>query len=232
MTLLILGLVIFLGAHSTRVFAEGWRSAQLARMGEKGWKGAYSLASLVGLVLLATVPLYLGDVLLLLGRDETLTNRVYIWGAAFEQGWHNPVFGVGYGSFWIEGNASAAFYNMFGSGNTLVGNGHNGYLDVWLELGFVGLGLMLLLMIQAFVRVIRHLNVSDNPFAEFYGGLLVFILIYSVAEKVIFVHSEFTWMMFMVGLMALRWRLAPAIQGEGVGRNWEAALPQASQRAP
>ena len=52
MTLLILGIVIFLGAHSTRVFAEGWRSAQLARMGEKQWKGAYSIASVVGFVLL------------------------------------------------------------------------------------------------------------------------------------------------------------------------------------
>ncbi|MEI6028984.1 MAG: NnrU family protein [Betaproteobacteria bacterium] len=52
MTLLILGLVIFLGVHSTRVFAEGWRTAQLTRLGEKGWKGAYTLASLVGLVLL------------------------------------------------------------------------------------------------------------------------------------------------------------------------------------
>jgi uncharacterized membrane protein len=52
MTLLILGLVIFLGAHSTRIFAEGWRGAQLARLGEKGWKGLYSVASLVGFVLL------------------------------------------------------------------------------------------------------------------------------------------------------------------------------------
>lgn len=52
MTLLILGLVIFLGVHSTRVFAEGWRTAQIARMGEKGWKAAYSVASLVGFVLL------------------------------------------------------------------------------------------------------------------------------------------------------------------------------------
>lgn len=52
MTLLILGLVIFLGVHSIRVFAEGWRTAQLQRWGEKGWKGAYTLASLVGLVLL------------------------------------------------------------------------------------------------------------------------------------------------------------------------------------
>jgi len=52
MTLLVLGLVIFLGVHSTRVFADGWRSAQVARLGEKGWKGLYTLASVVGLVML------------------------------------------------------------------------------------------------------------------------------------------------------------------------------------
>ena len=52
MTLLILGLVIFLGAHSTRIFAEGWRGAQIARLGPKGWKGVYSVVSIVGFVLL------------------------------------------------------------------------------------------------------------------------------------------------------------------------------------
>ena len=52
MTILILGLAIFLGVHSTRVFAESWRAAQIARMGEKSWKGLYSVASLVGLALL------------------------------------------------------------------------------------------------------------------------------------------------------------------------------------
>lgn len=52
MTLLILGLVIFLGVHSTRVFADGWRSACLAHWGEKRWKGMYTLASLVGFAML------------------------------------------------------------------------------------------------------------------------------------------------------------------------------------
>jgi len=48
---LVLGLVIFLGAHSVRIVAEDWRGAQIARLGEKGWKGAYSVISLVGFVL-------------------------------------------------------------------------------------------------------------------------------------------------------------------------------------
>ena len=48
MALLILGLVLFLGAHSTRIFAENWRQAILERLGEKAYKGVYTLVSLLG----------------------------------------------------------------------------------------------------------------------------------------------------------------------------------------
>ena len=52
MTTLILGLVVFLGAHSVRIVADGWRAAQLARLGEGAWKGLYSAASVIGLALI------------------------------------------------------------------------------------------------------------------------------------------------------------------------------------
>ena len=52
MALLILGLVLFLGAHSTRIFAENGRQAVLQRLGEKAYKGVYTLVSLVGFGLL------------------------------------------------------------------------------------------------------------------------------------------------------------------------------------
>jgi len=51
MLVLIIGLVVFLGAHSVRIFAEDWRQSQIARIGDGPWKGAYSLLSLVGLIL-------------------------------------------------------------------------------------------------------------------------------------------------------------------------------------
>ena len=52
MDLFVLGLVLFLGAHSLRVFAEGWRTRLIARLGDKLFKGFHSLASLVGFVLM------------------------------------------------------------------------------------------------------------------------------------------------------------------------------------
>ena len=52
MTLLLLGLLLFLGSHSIRIFAEGWRSATVARIGENRWKAIYSLVALAGFALL------------------------------------------------------------------------------------------------------------------------------------------------------------------------------------
>lgn len=49
---LIAGLVLFLGLHSIRVFANDWRNRTLSRMGQKPFKGIYALLSLAGFVLL------------------------------------------------------------------------------------------------------------------------------------------------------------------------------------
>ena len=52
MWMLVLGLVVFLGAHSVRIFAEGWRTRAIAHLGEKGWKGLYTIVSLIGFALI------------------------------------------------------------------------------------------------------------------------------------------------------------------------------------
>jgi uncharacterized membrane protein len=52
MIILVLGLLLFLGVHSTRIIADDWRTAQLKRLGEGPWKGIYTLLSLVGFSLI------------------------------------------------------------------------------------------------------------------------------------------------------------------------------------
>jgi uncharacterized membrane protein len=52
MLVLILGLIIFLGIHSVRIFADDWRRGLVARLGDGPWKGIYSLISLAGFVLI------------------------------------------------------------------------------------------------------------------------------------------------------------------------------------
>jgi uncharacterized membrane protein len=69
MTLFILGLVLFLGVHSTRVFAEGWRTAMRARLGENGWKGVYSVLSLAGIVMVT------------IGYGQARLDPTVLWGS-------------------------------------------------------------------------------------------------------------------------------------------------------
>jgi uncharacterized membrane protein len=51
MAALVLGLLLFLGVHSTRIFAEGWRTSRMEAFGEKEYKLLYSLLSIAGFVL-------------------------------------------------------------------------------------------------------------------------------------------------------------------------------------
>lgn len=69
MAVLILGLVLFLGMHSIRIVADGWRTATIARIGEKPWKGLYTLASIAGFVLIVV------------GFGLARRNPVYLWEA-------------------------------------------------------------------------------------------------------------------------------------------------------
>lgn len=67
MTLLIIGLIIFLGSHSCRIFAESWRNNMIDRLGEVKWKGLYTIVSLIGLVIVV------------IGYGQARQNPVVLW---------------------------------------------------------------------------------------------------------------------------------------------------------
>ena len=132
MTFLILGLILFLGVHSLRIFADPWRTAQIARLGEKPWKGLYSLAAIVGFVLLvwgfgraraATVVLwspplwthYVAAVLTLLAF--VLVVAAYVPGTRIKSWVHHPmVLGVKVWAFaHLISNGTLADVVLFGS---------------------------------------------------------------------------------------------------------------------
>jgi len=52
MVTLVAGLILFLGVHSVRIFAEGWRGRVIAQRGERAWKGVYSILSIAAFLLL------------------------------------------------------------------------------------------------------------------------------------------------------------------------------------
>ncbi|MBS1200824.1 MAG: NnrU family protein [Proteobacteria bacterium] len=52
MTYLLAGMALFFGAHSTAIIAPAWRDRMAARLGENAWKAVYSVASIMGFLLM------------------------------------------------------------------------------------------------------------------------------------------------------------------------------------
>lgn len=104
-----------------------------------------ALAIPIGLGVAEVIDLTLDDVLRLAFGDATFTGRTDIWDFAAAQIASNPILGHGFNGFWGIGDASPAAF----SGSELIASilqAHNGYLDILLETGFVGLALFLCLL--------------------------------------------------------------------------------------
>lgn len=67
MSYMVLGLLLFLGVHSVRMFAEDWRSKMIDKLGEGGWKGLYTVVAIVGFVLI------------IWGYGQSRSNMVWLW---------------------------------------------------------------------------------------------------------------------------------------------------------
>lgn len=67
MALLVAGILIFLGVHSSRLLADGWRAQQIQRLGIKGWKAIYAVIALLGLVLIV------------IGYGQARMDPVWLW---------------------------------------------------------------------------------------------------------------------------------------------------------
>jgi O-antigen ligase len=91
-----------------------------------------------------------------LGRNSNLTGRTEIWKAAIAAA-DNPVFGTGFESFWNT-NVEKVALGLPGYDRLTVHNlvsAHNGYIEVYLDLGWVGVCLIVLLLVSGYRRAIK-----------------------------------------------------------------------------
>ncbi|WP_062228081.1 O-antigen ligase family protein [Aureimonas frigidaquae] len=148
-----------------------------------------ALLALGIVVLAAALPVVFGSgvadsVLGIFGKDTTLTGRTYLWSEGIAAGNLNPVFGAGYYAYWVQGFGEAErlwyeFYIATRSGFHF----HNTYIELYVELGLVGVALMAFLILRT---VLGHLGrlVSDNRnrASHLLFGLMAMFLIRSFVE--------------------------------------------------
>ena len=134
------------------------------------------------------------------GRDATLTGRTGIWQAVLSEP-INPLFGTGYTAFWL-GDRLQRIWALFP--RTPIIQAHNGYIEVYLNLGLVGLALLGGVLWTALRNARRRLlaaeytagNLDDGLFQTFGIAYILAYLLYNSTEAA-FEGLSFLYMIFL-----------------------------------
>jgi O-antigen ligase len=133
------------------------------------------VAAFIYIVLEATIGIN-DAVINSLGRDSTLTNRVYIWDVVKSMA-EDPLVGTGYQSFWA-GERAIILSEKIAAG---INQAHNGYLEQYLNLGYIGVVFIGIIIMSGLLKVRKHLDV-DFPAAMLRLCFIVIAVIYNYTE--------------------------------------------------
>ena len=137
----------------------------------------------------------------LLGRDATLTGRTTIWALALESVSERPLLGYGYSAFW---NVAPEAHRISSILHWNVPHAHNGFIDLTLQLGLVGLALSVVVYGVAVHRAMAFAYSEPEQEAMWPLAYLAFILLYQVTESTIFVGNTILWMVYVSTVCSVR----------------------------
>jgi len=128
-----------------------------------------------------------------LGRDATLSGRTVLWQAIWDMVMHRPLLGYGYSAFWLGWNGPSS--NIWSALSTKIPHAHNGYLDLWLQLGLAGLIIFLLSLFTNLYNAYRL--VLKKGFKEILPLLFFFfMLVYNITESFILIQNSILWILY------------------------------------
>jgi O-antigen ligase len=123
------------------------------------------------------------------GRDATFTGRTEIWHDLLPKFFDDPLLGRGIGGFWLS-----AFTHIRFTFN----DAHNGYLDVMLDLGVVGLAFLVCLLLSIFRDARLLLRTNDFDLASFAVCFLIMACIHNVTEGSFLRGASHIWTLTVV----------------------------------
>jgi len=209
------GIVLFLSALFILMSGSrtGWILAALALLLTFGLRFTVRLRSLdrVAFLMAITIPTILlvslvasnfTQILALMDKDPTLTQRTIIWAEVLPSIAKHPFLGYGYSSFWtgLNGESMQAVLTT----GWMEGQAQDGYLDVLLQLGVVGLVPLIWIFLRAFRQVVSRIEgrVADAS-VRFAIVLLPLMLVENIGESSFLLPLGIPWFYTLIALMTL-----------------------------
>jgi exopolysaccharide production protein ExoQ len=135
-----------------------------------------------------------------LGRDITLTGRTNLWPLVITMISQRPWLGYGYSGFW---EADKGAYFSFALNGFQPTSAHNGFLDLWLQLGLLGVLVFVLSFLLAFLRAAAWARLSKATEGLWPLMYLTFMLLHSVSESSILIRNDIYWTLYTAAVFSL-----------------------------
>lgn len=147
-----------------------------------------------------------------LGRNATLTGRVPLWAAVMDSIRQKPWLGYGYGAFWrqLGGDSQSVITKV----RWFAPHAHNGYLDLWLDLGLLGLIVFVCGLVASLRRAIQVFRFSSIHAERWPLIFLSLFVVYNFAESHLTRLLSTLWIPYAATHVALVIMLARAGQIE------------------
>ena len=137
---------------------------------------------------------FFGSMITTFGRDITMTDRTYIWSDVYAAASRNPMFGVGFGGFWIGRLVNIGWASSY---TWVLGQAHSGYVDTYLQLGLVGVILLACVLFATLPRLLASLN-ENFDFACFRITLLLTTMYVNITESTYLRGDHQFWFIMMI----------------------------------
>lgn len=141
--------------------------------------------------------------------DPTLTGRREIWDAVWGVASERPWLGWGYGAFWSSPDNALAAVPLIAD----TPHAHNGFLDVWLDVGLVGVLLLSLSLAVNFVRAFVAMRAERGGAAMWPLLFLLFFVLANLSESSVLARNSLFWIVYVAvsaRLAVLAARRAPS----------------------
>lgn len=160
-----------------------------------------TLAFTVAAVVVGTANV--GTIARLLGKDPSISGRTGIYVEVWRSLLKKPLFGYGFGTFWSHNSPEAnRIREAIGWPN--IGYSESGILEVALQTGFVGAGLIILMLGQAFVQAIRLVRSPlYTPRVGWFLTMLVFAMTTNIDDGWFMDSTCIDWVLILVACIGL-----------------------------
>lgn len=148
-----------------------------------------------------------------MGRTSDLSGRTEIWAASIASA-DNPWIGTGFESFWNKNNPKVVRILLAqGYGDiSILNSAHNGYLQIYLDLGWVGVSLLAFILVSGYLKAVKACRLNRDL-----GGLLLAYMItcafYSITESG-FRIMTLSWIFLLLAVVGATGVISGVVKGK------------------